>query len=160
MSRAWLTGPNTRYRRALHRRQFLADSAVLVAGVAIAPSCASPFQPAQIQGANSSGLTNGSDMRTRRLGTLEVSELGAGCMSISANYGPPADRNQGLQVIRAAYERGVTFFDTAEVYGPFTNETLVGEALAPFRNKVAIATKFGFDLEAGASTADPSTSRR
>ena len=69
-------------------------------------------------------------MRTRKLGTLEVSEMGAGCMSISANYGPPADRNQGIQVIRAAYEKGVTFFDTAEVYGPFTNEDLVGEALA------------------------------
>jgi aryl-alcohol dehydrogenase-like predicted oxidoreductase len=76
-------------------------------------------------------------------------------MSISANYGPAADRNQGLQVIRAAYERGVTFFDTAEVYGPFTNEALVGEALAPFRDKVAIATKFGFDLEAGGLNSRP-----
>ena len=70
-------------------------------------------------------------------------------MSISANYGPPADRNQGIKVIRTAYEKGVTFFDTAEVYGPFTNEELVGEALAPFRDKVVIATKFGFDLEGG-----------
>ena len=70
-------------------------------------------------------------MKTRKLGTLEVSELGAGCMSISANYGPPADRNQGIEVIRAAHEKGVTFFDTAEVYGPYTNEELVGEALAP-----------------------------
>ena len=68
-------------------------------------------------------------------------------MSISANYGPPADRSQGIKVIRAAYEKGVTFFDTAEVYGPYTNEDLVGEALAPFRDKVAIATKFGFNLE-------------
>ena len=68
-------------------------------------------------------------------------------MSISANYGPPAPRDQGIKVIRAAYERGVTFFDTAEVYGPFTNEELVGEALASFRDKVAIASKFGFDLE-------------
>lgn len=94
-------------------------------------------------------------MRTRKLGTLEVSEVGAGCMSISANYGPPADRNQGLRVIRAAHDRGVTFFDTAEVYGPFTNEELVGEALAPFRDKVAIATKFGFDLEAGGLNSRP-----
>jgi aryl-alcohol dehydrogenase-like predicted oxidoreductase len=69
-------------------------------------------------------------------------------MSISANYGPPADRSQGINVIRTAYEKGVTFFDTAEVYGPYTNEDLVGEALAPFRNKVAIASKFGFNLEA------------
>ena len=94
-------------------------------------------------------------MKTRKLGTLEVSELGAGCMSISANYGPPADRSQGIKVIRAAHEKGVTFFDTAEVYGPYTNEELVGEALAPFRDKVAIATKFGFDLEAGGLNSRP-----
>ena len=70
-------------------------------------------------------------------------------MSISANYGPPAPRDRGIRVIRAAYEKGVTFFDTAEVYGPFTNEELVGEALSPFRDKVTIASKFGFDLEGG-----------
>ena len=86
-------------------------------------------------------------MKTRKLGTLEVSEMGFGCMSISANYGPAADRDQGIEVIRAAHEKGVTFFDTAEVYGPYTNEELVGEALAPFRDKVVIASKFGFDLE-------------
>ena len=96
----------------------------------------------------------------RRLGKLEVSEMGAGCMSISANYGPPAERGQGIKVIRTAYERGVTFFDTAEVYGPYTNEDLVGEALAPFRDKVVIATKFGFDIEAGGLNSRPSTSRR
>jgi aryl-alcohol dehydrogenase-like predicted oxidoreductase len=90
-------------------------------------------------------------MKTRKLGNLEVSELGAGCMSISANYGPAADKNHGIQIIRSAHEKGVTFFDTAEVYGPFTNEELVGEALAPFRDKVVIATKFGFDMEAGGS---------
>jgi aryl-alcohol dehydrogenase-like predicted oxidoreductase len=72
-------------------------------------------------------------------------------MSISANYGPAADRNQGIEVIRAAHEKGVTFFDTAEVYGPYTNEELVGEALAPFRDKVVIASKFGFDNENGGS---------
>ena len=87
------------------------------------------------------------NMSTRKLGSLEVSALSSGCMSISANYGPPADRAQGINVIRKAYENGVTFFDTAEVYGPYTNEDLVGEALAPFRDKVAIATKFGFELE-------------
>ncbi|WP_158620248.1 MULTISPECIES: aldo/keto reductase [Corallococcus] len=86
-------------------------------------------------------------MKTRKLGSLEVSELGHGCMSISANYGPPADRSQGIQVIRSAHEKGVTFFDTAEVYGPYTSEDLVGEALAPIRDKVVIATKFGFNLE-------------
>jgi aryl-alcohol dehydrogenase-like predicted oxidoreductase len=94
-------------------------------------------------------------MNTRKLGKLEVSEVGAGCMSISANYGPPADRNQGIQVIRTAYERGVTFFDTAEVYGPHTSEELVGEALAPFRDRVVIASKFGFDLEAGGLNSRP-----
>jgi aryl-alcohol dehydrogenase-like predicted oxidoreductase len=88
-------------------------------------------------------------MQKRKLGNLEVSAIGLGCMSISANYGPAADRNQGLKVIRVAHEKGVTFFDTAEVYGPYTNEDLVGEALAPFRDKVAIASKFGFDNEHG-----------
>ena len=86
-------------------------------------------------------------MKTRNLGNLKVSELGAGAMSISCNYGPPADKAQGIEVIRSAYERGVTFFDTAEVYGPYLNEELVGEALAPVRNKVAIATKFGFAID-------------
>jgi len=86
-------------------------------------------------------------MKKRKLGKLEVSEIGAGCMSISANYGPPADKEQGIKVIRTAYEKGVTFFDTAEVYGPYTNEELVGEALAPFRDNVVIATKFGFELQ-------------
>ena len=76
-------------------------------------------------------------------------------MSISANYGPPADKSQGIKVIRAAVEEGVTFFDTAEVYGPYANEHLVGEALAPFRDKVVIATKFGFDLEAGGLNSRP-----
>src|SRR6185436_13146213 len=94
-------------------------------------------------------------MKTRKLGTLEVSEIGAGCMSISANYGPPAPRDQGIRTIRAAYEKGVTFFDTAEVYGPYTNEDLVGEALAPFRDKVVIASKFGFNLEAGGLNSRP-----
>ena len=80
-------------------------------------------------------------MKTRKLGRLTVSELGLGCMSISANYGPPADRNDGIAVIRIAHEKGVTFFDTAEVYGPYTNEELVGEALAPFRDDVVIADR-------------------
>ena len=86
-------------------------------------------------------------MKTRKLGSLEVSELGSGCMSISANYGSPADRKQGIDVIRSAHQRGVTFFDTAEVYGPYTNEELVGEALAPIRDQVKIATKFGFAID-------------
>ena len=88
-------------------------------------------------------------MQKRRLGNsnLEASALGLGCMGMSANYGPAPDRQEMIALIRAAVERGVTFFDTAEAYGPFTNEELVGEALAPFRYQVVIATKFGFDIE-------------
>src|SRR5580700_11022166 len=86
-------------------------------------------------------------MKTRKLGALEVSEMGFGCMSISANYGPAADKTQGINVIRAAHEKGVTFFDTAEVYGPYVNEELVGEALAPVRDQVKIASKFGFAID-------------
>ena len=79
-------------------------------------------------------------------GKLEVSAVGLGCMGMSFSYGPPKDKQEMTSLLRAAVERGVTFFDTAEVYGPFTNEELVGEALAPFRGQVVIATKFGFDL--------------
>lgn len=88
------------------------------------------------------------NMKTRKLGNsgLEVSALGLGCMGMSFGYGTVADKNEMIALIRKAVESGVTFFDTAEVYGPFTNEELVGEALAPFRNKVQIATKFGFDV--------------
>jgi aryl-alcohol dehydrogenase-like predicted oxidoreductase len=87
-------------------------------------------------------------MQKRRLGksNLEVSAIGLGCMGMSFSYGPPKDKQEMTTLIRAAVERGITFFDTAEVYGPFTNEELVGEALTPFRGRVVIATKFGFDL--------------
>src|ERR1700675_2375009 len=90
-------------------------------------------------------------MQKRKLGktNLEVSAIGLGCMGMSFAYGPAIDRRQGISLIRAAVERGVTFFDTAEIYGPFTNEDLVGEALAPFRKDVVIATKFGFRIENG-----------
>jgi len=94
-------------------------------------------------------------MRTRKLGNsgLEVSALGFGCMGMSTNYGPTDDKQKMIGVLRAAVDRGVTFFDTAEVYGPFTNEELVGKALAPVRDRVVIATKFGFDI-------DPQTKER
>src|SRR2546430_13131355 len=94
-------------------------------------------------------------METRKLGKsgLQVSALGLGCMGLSFGYGPAVDKKEGITLIRAAVERGVTFFDTAEVYGPFTNEELVGEALAPFRDGVKIATKFGFKI-------DPSTGKQ
>jgi len=92
-------------------------------------------------------------MQKRKLGKsgLEVSAIGLGCMGMSFSYGPPKDKPEMIALIRSAVERGVTFFDTAEVYGPYTNEELVGEALAPFRGKVAIATKFGFRLKADRS---------
>jgi aryl-alcohol dehydrogenase-like predicted oxidoreductase len=88
-------------------------------------------------------------MQKRKLGNsnLEVSAIGLGCMGMSFSYGPPMDKQEAISLIRSAVERGATFFDTAEVYGPFTNEELVGEALAPFRGQVVIATKFGFDLD-------------
>ena len=90
-------------------------------------------------------------METRTLGNLEVSAIGLGCMGMSASYLPIPDRDEMIALTRAAVERGVTFFDTAQVYGPFANEELVGEALEPVRDQVVIATKFGFDLESGQS---------
>lgn len=85
-------------------------------------------------------------MQKRKLGNLEVSALGLGCMGMSSGYGPAGDKQEMISLLRAAVERGVTFFDTAEVYGPFVNEQLVGEALAPVRGEVVIATKFGFKI--------------
>jgi aryl-alcohol dehydrogenase-like predicted oxidoreductase len=133
------------------RRDFMVSAATAVASV----GAANLLNLQSAQGANAKASAQSTQanegqpykMRTRKLDGLEVSELGFGCMSITANYGPPTDRAQGIRVIRDAYERGVTFFDTAEVYGPYTNEELVGEALAPVRDKVAIATKFGFAID-------------
>jgi aryl-alcohol dehydrogenase-like predicted oxidoreductase len=92
-------------------------------------------------------------MQKRKLGELEVSAIGYGCMGLSYGYGPAIDRQEGIRIIRVAAERGVTVFDTAEAYGPFTNEELVGEALAPIRNQIVIATKFGWNI-------DPETGER
>jgi len=134
------------------RREFLASTAIVAVGLTVRSSRASAEQPKAIENQKiNEPRSRENAMKTRKLGKLEVSELGAGCMSISANYGLAADKNQGIQLIRSASEKDVTFFDTAEVYGPFTNEELVGEALAPFRDRVVIATKFGFDMEAGGS---------
>ena len=132
------TGSNIQYHRVLSRRDFLANTTLLGAGFAAGPS---------LWAASSDQRKAINKMKARKLGQLEVSELGLGCMSISANYGAPAPRDQGIKVIRAAHEKGVTLFDTAEVYGPYTSEELVGEALAPIRDKVHIVTKFGFNLE-------------
>src|SRR6202007_2675319 len=93
------------------------------------------------------------NMRKRKLGTLEVSELGFGALSFASTYGQAPEKAESIRVIRGAHDLGVTLFDTAEIYGPWTNEALVGEALAPFRNEVVIATKFGFDI-------DPTTGER
>src|SRR5690242_20767442 len=88
-------------------------------------------------------------MQKRKLGKIgfEVSAIGLGCMGMSFGYGPPKDKQEMISVIRGAFERGVTFFDTAEVYGPYINEELVGEAVAPFREQVVVATKFGFNID-------------
>jgi aryl-alcohol dehydrogenase-like predicted oxidoreductase len=141
---------NAQESRVFSRRDFLAKTAVFAAGLAVVSSCASANQTQENNNVSNKSLAQGgTKMKTRKLGNLTVSELGAGAMSISANYGPAADRTQGINTLRTAFEKGVTFFDTAEVYGPYTSEELVGEALAPFRDKVVIASKFGFDIENG-----------
>src|SRR5580765_6508866 len=102
-------------------------------------------------------------MQKRTLGSdLEVSAIGLGCMGLSQSFPPIPPKDEGITLIRAAVDRGVTFFDTAQVYGPFTNEELVGEALEPVRDQVVMATKFGFDLESGRGGLDsrPETIKR
>jgi len=125
------------------RRGFLQQSAIPGIGLLFAPNLLAE-SASQTEIRHNKG--KGDNLKKRKLGKLEVSALGAGCMSISANYGAAADKKQGIKTIREAYEKGVTFFDTAEVYGPYTNEQLVGEALAPFRDKISIASKFGFEI--------------
>ena len=144
-----------------HDNNLLTDRRQLLIGLGAASAALtlSPFawaaSASQSAVKSKASASVGGQMKTRQLGALKVSELGAGCMSISANYGAPADRQQGIKLIRKAHENGVTFFDTAEVYGPHTNEDLVGEALAPIRNQVVIATKFGFNLETGGLISTP-----
>jgi len=129
------------------RRRFLKALGIAAAGATLPFGSASWANPAAAQATQ--GIQRAvNTMKTRRLGNLEVSALGFGNMGLSGgHYGPGVDKAQGIRVIRDAYERGVTFFDTAEVYGPYVNEELVGEALAPFRDKTAIATKFGFKID-------------
>ena len=140
------------------RREFLTNSALAATGLAVASL--GTAHATETRATRSPAAALSAKTTTRMLGTLQVSAVGAGAMSISANYGPPADRAQGIATLRAAREHGVTFFDTAEVYGPYTNESLVGEALAPFRDEVIIATKFGFDLEKGGVTSRPEHIRK
>lgn len=125
------------------RREFLKTTALLGAA-AVVPFWGSDAARAQTSTLTSSGSTT---MKTRKLGNLEVSELGFGCMSLSGNYNAPVTKEHGIKTIRAAFENGVTLFDTAEVYGPYVNEELVGEALQPMRDKVKIATKFGWAID-------------
>jgi aryl-alcohol dehydrogenase-like predicted oxidoreductase len=135
----------------LSRRDFVTRTSLIGAGLVVGPlwtGCSD--QSAEVRSITGTGSAPGvNTMKTRQLGTLKVSQIGSGAMSISANYGPPADRGEGIKVLREAHQRGVTFFDTAEVYGPYTSEALVGEALVPIRDSVRIATKFGFDIEGG-----------
>ncbi len=126
-----------------NRRQFLMAVGTTLAGASLSVSSSSWANPAVAQSA-----TGESQMKTRKLGRLEVSELGFGNMGLSGgHYGPGVDRAEGIRVIRQAYEQGVRFFDAAEVYGPYVNEELVGEALASVRDQVKIATKFGFKID-------------
>ncbi len=99
-------------------------------------------------------------MQTRRLGSLQVSAIGLGCMGMTSAYGPPADAGQMVALIRRAHDLGVTHFDTAEAYGPFANESLLGEALEPIRDKVVIATKFGFAIDPATGERKPGTDSR
>jgi aryl-alcohol dehydrogenase-like predicted oxidoreductase len=134
-------------RSASNRRDFLRGAAAVAAAPFLAEIAGCRRMPPPTQsgaGAFARGATSTSSRR--RLGTLEVSALGLGCMNVAWAYGPPIDRNDAIRLIRAGYERGVTFFDTAEIYGPFLSEELVGEALAPVRDQVVIASKFGFDV--------------
>jgi aryl-alcohol dehydrogenase-like predicted oxidoreductase len=130
------------------RRDLLIGAALFgaFATTGFSAGAASSSQPPNNDSQSVNARQKGS-MTMRKLGTLEVSEIGAGCMSISGNYGPAADKTQGIKTIRTAFGKGITFFDTAEVYGPYTNEELVGEALAPIRDKVVIASKFGFKID-------------
>jgi aryl-alcohol dehydrogenase-like predicted oxidoreductase len=144
---------NTQNDSGNSRRKFIQQTTLAGVGLLLAPNLMSAAAHHSDNKPKSSKKEN--TMNTRKLGTLEVSALGAGCMSISANYGAAADKQQGIATIRTAFEKGITFFDTAEVYGPYTNEQLVGEALLPIRNKVAIATKFGFNIEKGGLNSKP-----
>src|ERR671911_704577 len=128
------------------RRDFLKVAVMAAAGAALPVSTASWASAAAQSAQSIKGQAN--TMKTRKLGGLVVSEIGFGNMTLSGgHYGPGVDRAEGIRQIRDAHERGVTFFDTAEVYGPYVNEELVGEALAPVRDQVVIATKFGFAFD-------------
>ncbi|MCD0487797.1 aldo/keto reductase [Pedobacter sp. MC2016-14] len=128
--------------QGINRRDFL--SLTTMAGVSL---MAAPLLSMGAPARSEKPKKGENKMNTRKLGNLEVSEIGLGCMNMTGNYNPPANHQESIQTIRKAFESGVTFFDTAEVYGPYIDEKLVGEALEPFRNQVKIATKFGFAID-------------
>jgi len=126
------------------RRDFMIGGLGVMAGALLG---ASKLAAAASPASGSSARAAMTAVPKRKLGTLEVSAISLGCMSMnSGNYNPPRDKHDMIPVIHAAFDRGVNYFDTAEAYGPFVNEELVGEALAPIRNRVVIGTKFGFDI--------------
>ena len=127
------------------RRAFMKDS--MLFGAAVATGSILGASPAYALGQQNTPHTQGKGMKQRSLGTMQVSELGLGCMNFAGNYNAPVPKAQAIKTMRTAFENGVSFFDSAEVYGPYTSEELVGEALAPFRDKVQIATKFGFAID-------------
>jgi aryl-alcohol dehydrogenase-like predicted oxidoreductase len=144
------------------RRKFLATG-VSAAAAGLLTGAGGTARGSEPQGAAGGRTTEASALGRRRLGTLEVSSLGLGCMSMIGVYNPPRPRQEMVALIRAAVERGVTLFDTAENYGPFTSEEIVGEALAPFKGQVLFSSKFGFAFEGNRSTgrnSQPATIRR
>jgi len=137
---------NTQEFYGISRRDFMMKAAITGLGLAVVPMAFAAAHESNIE-VNENEKNQRNKMKTRRLGNLEVSEIGLGCMNMTGNYNPPADHKQSIATIRKAFENGVTFFDTAEVYGPYIDESLVGEALEPFRDQVKIATKFGFAID-------------
>lgn len=136
----------------ISRRDFFGRSAAIVGGLAGAAVFSklagfAAAQPAPSAAAAPAGSVAAATLPQRRLGSLEVSAIGFGCMNLAGIYIPPTGRQEAIKVLRRAYERGVTFFDTAQTYGPFLSEEQVGEALKPFRNKVILATKFGYEVD-------------
>lgn len=127
------------------RRKFIKTAAMIGAAAAASPLLG--IGPVQAQGNNAIQHTGVTAMKQRQLGSLQVSEIGAGCMNLAGNYNLPVSKAEAVKIIRTAFESGVTFFDTAEVYGPYLSEEMVGEALEPMRDKVQIATKFGFAID-------------
>jgi hypothetical protein len=135
---------------------------LLVAGLGLAATSLLTGVPAsaQARAQGTSNLQQAVPNGRRKLGALEVSALGFGCMNVAGMYNQPIDRQEAIRLIRAAYDQGVTFFDTAEVYGPFLGEEMVGEALAPVRERVVIATKFGFDVDLKTGEVRPGSNSR